>query len=99
MIWEVIRSAFSEGSKGWIVVIVVLVMVGPTGIEKAFDRFFPPTSQELVDNTEGLPFLIAKLSLSNSMMVREIQTLSEEVKRLRLATTQDQAALRSQEAE
>ncbi len=37
-----LKTALEKNSAAWLVIVVLLLMVGPTGIEKMFDRFFPP---------------------------------------------------------
>ena len=85
-----IAENLSKHGLAWIVLLVIVLMVGPTGIDRMFDRFFPPQVSE--DVTRGLDKIDHKQNkvddvLKNQRyMIRSIGEISKAVEAVNRTT-------------
>lgn len=70
-----VAKALEKNGPIWLVVIIVVLMVGPTGIQRMFDRFFPPESTPQVQETSiDLSAQVAKLKRSTDYNFQKLAT-------------------------
>lgn len=85
---DFLKEALGKHSTGWLAVIVILLMVGPAGIQRMFDRIMPPPpSSAALRMADDLAALEGRDKKIDTMIANQ-DLLMESLRRISLGVEQ-----------